>query len=84
MTEDQRIWQVWADMLHRWGVKELAAQLLDSFGPLTILGAQVLYLCQPLLSPGGPEEHIKSLASMLEDSTKKQAFVSLLKEGKPN
>ena len=64
-----------------WGVEDLAASLLEAFGPLTVLGAQVVYLCQPFFMQSPSGQHLDALAHMLEDSTQTQAFALFLREG---
>ena len=52
MDANHHIWRVWANQLHMWGVNDLVATLLEALGPLTILGAQLVYIGQPLLTGG--------------------------------
>jgi hypothetical protein len=81
MDIDRQIWRSWSEALHRWGVKETAATLLESFGPLTLLGAQAVYFCQPLFQHGALDSHLQALSQMLEDSEETKAFVTYLREG---
>ena len=80
MNFDQHIWQNWASNLHRWGVNRLVATILEATGPLTVLGAQAVYIGQPLLRLGIAGEHLDALTTLLEDSQQQRAFVSLLRE----
>jgi len=80
MSSDQHIWRVWASILQRWGVEEWVASFLEATGPLAILGAQVVYISQPLLRHSIPEDHLDALARLLEDSTHIRAFVDFLRE----
>ena len=80
MNADQHIWQVWASYLQRWGVRDWAAHVLEAVGPLAILGAQVVYIGQPLLYQSVPEGHLDALARLLEDSNNTRAFVDFLRE----
>ena len=80
MIDNQHIWRVWADFLHRWGVDDLAVTLLEASGPLTVLGAQVVYVAQPALTGFFPAGHLQALAEVLEDSTQTQAFTNFLRE----
>jgi len=80
MNADQHIWQVWARYLQRWGVKDWAATLLEAVGPLAVLGAQAVYMGQPLLNQTIPEGHLDALTRLLEDSTNTRAFVDFLRE----
>jgi hypothetical protein len=80
MDANHHIWQVWAGKLHMWGVDNLAASLLEALGPLTLLGAQCVYLGHPFLSRGTPDGHLDALAHMLENSAETRAFVEYLRE----
>ena len=73
-------WLSWAKKLDTLGVNELVASCLEAAGPLTILGAQVLYLGQPLLHAAWGEGAIEELAQTLEDTDQTQAFITLLRE----
>lgn len=77
---NRQIWPIWSRILHRWGVQEITASLLENLGPLAVLGAQLVYLSQPFLSPFTPDGHLKALASMLEDTAETQAFIQILRE----
>jgi len=80
MSADRHIWYLWARRLHRWGMQELVASILEAFGSLTILGAQAIHISQPLLSQAFPDDHLTALAGMLEDRHETQAFIGLLRE----
>lgn len=80
MDANHQIWRVWAGKLHMWGVDDLAATVLEALGPLTILGAQLVYIGQPILNGSTPGAHLNALAHMLEDSTETHAFVEYLRE----
>ena len=79
VAETRKAWPGWADFLRRYGLESMTAWLLEAAGPLTLLGAQVLYLGRPLLRPsldGQPD----ALASLLEDRDEALAFASFLRE----
>ena len=80
MEIDQDIWRVWASYLQRWGVEEWVASILETTGPLTIIGAQVVYIGKPLLGHALPEGHLSALARVLEDPSSTQDFVHYLRE----
>jgi hypothetical protein len=80
MNSDQQIWQSWVQALHRWGITEGIAALLDTAGPLTVLAAQLIYLSQPFSRSFIPVRHLEALGRMLEDSGQAKAFTALLRE----
>lgn len=80
MNGDHHMWRGWATLLHRWGLQEVVASLLESVGPLTIVGAQLLYIGQPWLNSLLPEAHLREAARLLEDPGEAQEFVAFLRE----
>jgi len=78
VNENPHIWQTWANLLHRWGLQEITAIVLDGVKPLNLLGAQVIYLGQPLFRQLVANDHLEALANVLEDPKQTQAFISLL------
>ena len=80
MDANHQIWRIWAGKLHMWGVGNLAAALLEALGPLTIVGAQLVYLGKPILTGSTPGTHLDALAQLLENSAETQAFVDYLRE----
>jgi copper(I)-binding protein len=57
-----------------------AAALLEAAGPLTLLGAQALYVSQPVLRSFVPGKQIDALATMLDNPAETQQFVVFLRE----
>jgi len=80
MNENQPIWINWSRVLHRWGISEGVASVLEGAGSFSLLAAQVLYLSQPLLSGVISARSLQAFAQMLENPTEKRAFVSFLRE----
>lgn len=80
MNSDQHIWRSWVKSIHRWGVQDLVAVLLDAAGPFTMLGAQIVYIGQPAFKQLFPEQQIIALAELLEDTSYTREFVSMLRE----
>lgn len=68
-------WPQWVETLRRFKMDGFASWLLDAGAPLTVLGAQVLYLGQPFVSG----EKFNALAHMLEEESETQAFVRYLR-----
>lgn len=75
-----KIWQIWADRLKQWGLQDYAASALEASDPINLVGAQLVYISQPLLGGIFPTTHLNALASLLEEPEETQAFISLLRE----
>ena len=80
MDSNHHIWRVWANALHRWGLQNLVASFLEAAGPLTLIGAQAVYVGQPILRGILPEGHLSALTGMLEDDSQREEFVMYLQE----
>lgn len=80
MDARQHIWGIWSQKLYRWGVRDLVASFLEVAGPLTILGAQMVYVGQPLVGRFVSSLHLQALADLLEDPRQARAFASFLRE----
>jgi hypothetical protein len=81
MHTQHAIWNQWADSLKKWGMEGFAAWALEAGAPLGLLGAQLIYIGQPLLSPFLSFEKTSTLAGLLEDRTEARAFIDFLKNG---
>lgn len=68
-------WPEWAESLRRLKLDGFVAWLLEAVSPLTILGAQALYLSQPFM--GGKK--LDPLAHLLEEHEESQAFARYLR-----
>jgi len=68
-------WSQWAESLRRFKLDGLASWLLEAGSPLTLLGAQALYISQPFV--GGKQ--VESIAHMLEEEEETQAFAHYLR-----
>ena len=73
-------WSSWAGFLRRHGLENLAIFLLESAGPLSVLGAQALYLGSPFLRPALSDSQQEALASLLEDPAEARAFANFLRK----
>jgi len=82
MESDQQIWRAWAERLHHWGLGSWVAALLEAAGPITTIGAQMVYLTQPFLNLALRYDHIEALASMLEEPERSKTFAAFLREEK--
>jgi hypothetical protein len=71
-------WSHWAESLRRLKLEGLASWLLEAGAPLTLLGAQALYISQPFLG-GKRGDSWNSFAHMLEEDEEVQAFALYLR-----
>jgi hypothetical protein len=75
LMQSNTAWTQWAESLKRLKLDGLALWLLEAGAPLTVLGAQVMYMSQPFL--GGKESN--AIAHMLENDEETQEFARLLR-----
>jgi hypothetical protein len=68
-------WRNWANQLHRLRLESIAAWLLEAGAPVTLLGAQALFVAAPFLGSSS-----EAVAHMLEDEHEVRAFASFLRE----
>ena len=78
MQADRTYWSAWVRFLHRWGVSEPFATLLESTGSLKLLFAQVVYLGQPLFSSDA--QKWQALANPLENEAESRSFAAFIRE----
>jgi hypothetical protein len=79
-SEARSAWNGWAEFLRQHGLENLVVWALEAAGPLTVLGAQALYLGGPLLRPALTDLQRDALAGMLEDRRETLAFTAFLRE----
>lgn len=80
MKQNSQIWEIWADNLNRWGVKDLTVTILEALGPLSLLGAQLVYVGQPFIDSFLPKGYLESLANLFENPQEKQEFIAFLQQ----
>ncbi len=80
MSENQQSWMDWARMLQRWGIKGGVAAVLENAGSLSVLLAQVIYLCQPLLSGAVSQGTVSAFTRVLENPEVRHEFITFLRE----
>jgi len=73
--QSKMAWSQWAESLRRLKLDGFVAWFLEAGSPLTVLGAQAIYMSQPFI--GG--EKMKTLANMLEEENETQAFARYLR-----
>ena len=69
-------WAKWSETLTRFHLKGLVGWLLEAGEPLTLVGAQLLYVGEPFI--GGNK--VKALAAFLEDQEETRAFAAFLRK----
>jgi hypothetical protein len=84
LPEARDFWSTWAEFLRRRGLDSLVAWILEAAGPLTVLGAQILYLGGPLLRPALSNGQVDAFAGLLEDHREALAFAAFLREEMPS
>jgi len=80
MQKDRSFWPEWARILHKWGLTEMVAALLEAAGPLNMFMAQVVFAGHPFLSQVVPEERLTALASLFEDQQESRSFAAFIRE----
>jgi hypothetical protein len=74
------IWKKWAKKLQQIGLQEVAASVLEAAAPVNLVGAQLVYLGQPVLRGFVPNENLNALADLLEQPEHTRAFIEDLRE----
>lgn len=78
MVKNPYIWRNWAARLHSWGLNNWVASFLEAVGPLTTIGAQFIYISQPVLEVFFPQNHLEALANVLEEPEETRKFTQYL------
>jgi hypothetical protein len=78
--ENQQVMQDWAARLQQWHLHQITAGLLEAGGPLKLIGAQLVFISQPLFSGLLSGDRIDLLAEILEEPEKTNTFVQFLRE----
>lgn len=72
-------WGLWIEKLHTWNLHHVTAAVLEGLQPLHVVGAQLLYLGQPVLTTFLPRKSTTALARLLEDPESTRHFVDQLR-----
>lgn len=73
----------WIKTLHKLRLHNLIATILEASGPINLLGAQLVYISQPVLSPLVSLEQSDDFARILEDPSETADFISALRSFEP-
>ncbi len=76
---NKEIQDQWTDFPEFQALNGLAANLLEAAGPLNLVLAQLVYLCQPVLSPFISDQKTSKLAQILEDPAETALFIETLR-----
>lgn len=74
----------WIQALYKLRIQNLAASFLEALGPVNLVGAQLVYLSQPILSPFISQEQSQDLARILEDPSETEVFIKALRDYEPS
>jgi hypothetical protein len=81
--ENQENREKWIQTLYKLRLQNFFATILEALGPVNILGAQLVYLSQPILSPFISLEQSRDFAKILEDPSETASFVKALRNFQP-
>ncbi len=73
----------WIKTLYKLRLQNLTATILEALGPMNILGAQLVYLTQPILPPFIASEQSQEFAKILEDPSETALFIKALRSFEP-
>ena len=73
----------WIKTLYEMRLLNLAATILEALGPMNIIGAQLVYLTQPVLSPFFTSDQSQEFAKILEDPSETALFIKALRSFEP-
>ena len=80
MQEGHPTWIHWARHLENWGLRDFCAWALEAAGPVSLVGAHLVYLTQPFLSFLVKDSTLLEIAGLLESSEDTRAFVRYLRK----
>ena len=73
----------WIKKLYNLRLQNLTATFLEALGPMNLLGAQLVYLSQPVLSPFISKDQSQDFAKILEDPSETALFIEALRNYEP-
>jgi hypothetical protein len=80
MHEDDAFWPAWAQFLHKKGVTDIIASLLEGAAPLRIIASQLIHASTPFIgSSSATGRQWRALAGLLEDPERTALFISYLR-----
>ncbi|MBT3239897.1 MAG: hypothetical protein HON98_04640 [Chloroflexi bacterium] len=79
-SQYEKIWQNWAKKLQQLGLHEFAAAIFRASGPFNLVGAQLIYVTQPVLNTFVQNDNLNALATLLEEPKYSKSFLEDLLE----
>jgi hypothetical protein len=73
----------WIQTLYKLRLQNFIATFLEALGPVSVLGAQLVYLSQPVLSSFISQETSQDFAKILEDPAETASFIKALRSYQP-
>jgi hypothetical protein len=73
----------WIQALYQLRLQNFVAAFLEALGPINLLGAQLVYLSQPILSPFVSQDKSQDFARILEDPSETEIFIKDLRDYQP-
>jgi hypothetical protein len=80
MDLSQKIWLAWVNKLQQYGMADLVASLMEAGAPLAVIGAQAVYIGQPLLTSFWPRMNLAPLTELLENDASYRDFIGGLRK----
>ncbi len=79
MQSGQKYWDVWSQKLQKWGLRDLAATILEATGPLRVVLAQVVFATSPFFQEKN-DPTWQEFANTLDDKERSREFAAFLRE----
>ncbi len=76
----EKIWHNWAKKLQQLGIQEFTAAIFRASKPFNLVGAQLIYISQPVLNTFIQNDSLKALAALLEEPENSKSFLEELLE----
>jgi len=73
----------WIESLYNLRLQNLTATFLEALGPVNLLGAQLIYISQPVLSSFISKDQSQDFATILEDPSETELFIEALRNYEP-
>jgi hypothetical protein len=78
MQKNHHIWDMWVEQVHRWGVADISASVLQESSGFHVLIAQFLHISEPLINTYLSRNNIDALISIFENPEDSRYVISRL------